>query len=58
MIPSGHLPGSFNIPFGELLTGDGTMKSKVDLLAVFEQKRIDLSRPIICSCGSGTAFFT
>jgi thiosulfate/3-mercaptopyruvate sulfurtransferase len=56
-IPSGHVPGSFSVPFGDLLNAEGTMKSKDELLAVFEAKRIDLSRPIICSCGSGTRSF-
>jgi thiosulfate/3-mercaptopyruvate sulfurtransferase len=56
-IPSGHVPGSFNVPFGDLLDDKGTMKSKDELMAVFEAKRIDLSRPIVCSCGSGNLSF-
>ncbi|GEA10980.1 rhodanese-like domain-containing protein [Alteromonas sp. KUL49] len=49
---SGHIPGSFNIPFGNLLD-DGRFKSVSELRQVFEQSDIDLSAPIITSCGSG-----
>lgn len=49
---SGHIPGSYNIPFGDLLD-DGRFKSVSVLKQVFEQNNIDLSAPIITSCGSG-----
>lgn len=49
---SGHIPGSLNIPFGNLLD-DGRFKSVSELRQVFEQSNIDLSAPIITSCGSG-----
>ena len=50
---SGHIPGSKNVPFGTLLTADGTMKAPADLKAVFEAAGVDLSKPAITSCGSG-----
>ena len=50
---SGHIPGSLNVPFGTVLNGDGTMKSAAGLKAVFETAGVDLSRPVITSCGSG-----
>ncbi len=50
---SGHIPGSRNVPFGDLLNGDGTMKSPDDCRAVFEAAGVDLSKPAITSCGSG-----
>jgi thiosulfate/3-mercaptopyruvate sulfurtransferase len=50
---SGHIPGSKNIPFGDVLNADGTMKSPADLRAVFEGAGIDLKKPAITSCGSG-----
>ncbi|WP_420585414.1 3-mercaptopyruvate sulfurtransferase [Ruegeria sp.] len=50
---SGHIPGSRNVPFGNLLNKNGTMKSPEDCRAVFEAAGVDLSKPAITSCGSG-----
>ncbi len=50
---SGHIPGSRNVPFGQLLNANGTMKSPEDCRAVFEAAGVDLSKPAITSCGSG-----
>ncbi len=50
---SGHIPGSKNIPFAEVLNADGTMKPPAALRAVFEAAGVDLSKPAITSCGSG-----
>lgn len=50
---SGHMPGAFNVPYGDLLAPDGRLKSEDDIRAVFETAGVDLSRPIINSCGSG-----
>ena len=50
---SGHIPGSRNVPFTELLTADKTMKQVVELRAVFEAAGVDLSKPVITTCGSG-----
>jgi thiosulfate/3-mercaptopyruvate sulfurtransferase len=49
----GHIPGSFNVPFGDLLTADGTMKPLDELRTVFEAAKVDLSKPVITTCGSG-----
>jgi thiosulfate/3-mercaptopyruvate sulfurtransferase len=49
----GHIPGSFSVPFGAVLNADGTMKSASELRAVFTAAGVDLSRPVITSCGSG-----
>lgn len=49
----GHIPGSKNLPFGNLLNADGTMKDAAGLRAAFEAARIDLSKPAITTCGSG-----
>ena len=51
----GHVPGSRYLPFQEMLQTDNNMKLKSadDLRKLFVDKRIDLSRPIISSCGSG-----
>ena len=50
---AGHIPGSKNVPFTELLTEDGTMKSPEALRTIFEAAGVDLSKPAITTCGSG-----
>lgn len=50
---SGHMPGSLNVPYGDVLAANGQFKSEADIRAVFENAGVDLSKPIINSCGSG-----
>ncbi|MEL6529785.1 MAG: sulfurtransferase [Pseudomonadota bacterium] len=50
---NGRIPGSLNLPFGQVFDPDGTFKSPDDLRAVFEAAGIDLDRPIVTTCGSG-----
>lgn len=50
---SGHIPGSKNIPFAEVLNPDGTMKPPAELKAVLEGAGVDLKKPAITTCGSG-----
>ncbi len=51
---SGHIPGSRNLPFGQLIDPETkTVKSKADLEAAFAASGIDMSRPVVTSCGSG-----
>lgn len=50
---SGHIPGSRNVPFTDLLNADGTMNSPEACRAVFEAAGVDLSKPAITTCGSG-----
>ncbi|KAJ3373767.1 hypothetical protein HDU91_004303, partial [Kappamyces sp. JEL0680] len=54
-IPSGHAPGSINVPYSELLSPDGTMLPKEELKKVFADKKIDLTgqHSLVTSCGSG-----
>ena len=52
-IASGHIPGSLNVPFPTLYNPDGTFKDADGLRAAFEGAGIDLSRPVVTSCGSG-----
>jgi len=52
-LDSGHIPGSLNVPYTALYNSDGTFKSPADLRAVFAAAGVDLSRPVITSCGSG-----
>ena len=50
---AGHIPGARNVPFGEVLNADGTMKDVAALRAVFEGAGVDLAKPAITTCGSG-----
>ena len=50
---SGHMPGALNLPFGEVLNADGTLKRGLALEAAFRDAGVDLDRPVITSCGSG-----
>ena len=50
---SGHVPGSKNVHYRELMNDDGTMKDADGLRAVLENAGVDLSRPVITTCGSG-----
>lgn len=50
---SGHVPGSKNVHYRELMNDDGTMKDADGLRAVLEKAGVDLSRPVITTCGSG-----
>ncbi|OCX60463.1 3-mercaptopyruvate sulfurtransferase [Thioclava sp. SK-1] len=50
---AGHIPGSKNLPFGQVLNDDQTMKSPQELRALFEAAGIDLGKPAITTCGSG-----
>lgn len=50
---SGHIPGSRNLWYGALLAPDGTMKSPAALRTAFKSAGIDLSQPVITTCGSG-----
>lgn len=52
-VASGHIPGAFNLPFGQLFNADGTWKQGEALRAAFEAAGVDLSRPLVASCGSG-----
>jgi len=52
---SGHMPGARNLPWGELLTPDGRMKTAADLRAAFAAAGVDLAAPIVTTCGSGVS---
>ncbi|MGH7018895.1 MAG: 3-mercaptopyruvate sulfurtransferase [Brevundimonas sp.] len=49
----GHMPGALNLPFGQLLNADGTLKRSAVLETAFCDAGVDLDRPVITSCGSG-----
>jgi thiosulfate/3-mercaptopyruvate sulfurtransferase len=48
----GHMPGSFNVPFGEVLQ-DGRLASHDKIAVAFKEAGVDLGKPVVTSCGSG-----
>jgi thiosulfate/3-mercaptopyruvate sulfurtransferase len=48
----GHMPGSINLPFVEIVE-HGRLKPPDALKATFAAHKVDLGRPVITSCGSG-----
>jgi len=50
---SGHIPGSKNVPSQDLLNADGTLKPQDALRKLFTDAGIDVSRPVVTTCGSG-----
>jgi thiosulfate/3-mercaptopyruvate sulfurtransferase len=49
----GHIPGSKNVCFKDLLNADQTMKNPVEIRQIFEAAGIDFNKPAITTCGSG-----
>ena len=49
---SGHMPGARNVPVTEIAE-KGELKPLDELRRLFEKAGIDLSKPVITSCGSG-----
>ena len=51
----GHIPGSLNLPYDQLVGADGTVLPPEALRRRIVAAGVDLDRPIIASCGSGTS---
>ncbi|MDQ4088176.1 MAG: 3-mercaptopyruvate sulfurtransferase [Pseudomonadota bacterium] len=52
-LASGHIPGSRNLPQSELFNADNSWKRGEALRAAFEAAGIDLTKPMVTTCGSG-----
>ena len=50
---AGHIPGSKNLPFNELLDDRGMFLPPDKLRERFADAGVDTSKPAITSCGSG-----
>lgn len=50
---SGHMPGARNVHYARLLRPDGTLKSLEEIRAEFEAAGVDVTKPVVTSCGSG-----
>tara|TARA_A100001011_G_scaffold397639_1_gene499312 strand:+ start:766 stop:1521 length:756 start_codon:yes stop_codon:yes gene_type:complete len=49
----GHIPNSKNVFFKSLLNDDQTFKNKSELKQMFDSAGVDISKPVITTCGSG-----
>ena len=50
---NGRIPGALNLPYDAVFASDGRYKSAKQLCAAFAAAKLDLTRPITASCGSG-----
>jgi len=51
---SGHIPGSINLPFNLLTDPEtGKLKPVAEITKLFRAAGLDMSKPVIASCGSG-----
>jgi thiosulfate/3-mercaptopyruvate sulfurtransferase len=50
---AGHIPGSLNLPYLDLIAADGTLLPPTELRRRFAAAGIDVGKPIVTSCGSG-----
>jgi len=50
---SGRIPGSLNLPFNQLLTEDGTLRTASELKVAYTAAGLTLDKPVITTCGSG-----
>ncbi|NIX77744.1 3-mercaptopyruvate sulfurtransferase [Microvirga terricola] len=51
---AGHIPGSLNLPWGDIVE-NGRLKDNASLRAAMADAGIDLNKPIVASCGSGVS---
>jgi len=49
----GHIPGAKNLPQGRLFDADNEWKQGDALRSAFEEAGVDLTRPMVTTCGSG-----
>lgn len=52
-VAPGHIPGSKSLPQSELFEADGTWKRGEALRAAFQAAGVDLTKPMVTTCGSG-----
>ncbi len=54
-VRGGHVPGSRNLPYPDLVSPHGTLRSADELRALLADRGLDARRPMIALCGSGTS---
>jgi thiosulfate/3-mercaptopyruvate sulfurtransferase len=50
---SGHMPGARNLAWNAVISSDGRLRPSAELETAFRDAEVDLSRPIVTTCGSG-----
>jgi thiosulfate/3-mercaptopyruvate sulfurtransferase len=53
-VRSGHMPGSLNVPFTDIVE-NGRLKDPDGLRAALDKAGVDPDRPVVTSCGSGVS---
>jgi len=53
-VRAGHIPGSLNVPFTQIVA-EGRLRSPAEIEAAFREAGVDLDRPVVTSCGSGVS---
>lgn len=51
-VRAGHIPGSFNLPYSELVR-DGKLKTPPEIEQAFARAGVDIDKPVVVTCGSG-----
>lgn len=55
---AGHIPNSVNLPYAQLIDAKDQIKPKSEIEAILNAQRIDKTKPVVTTCGSGvTASF-
>jgi thiosulfate/3-mercaptopyruvate sulfurtransferase len=52
-LAAGHMPGARNLPQGQLFNADNSWKRGAALRSAFGSAGVDLSKPMVATCGSG-----
>lgn len=52
-VRGGHMPGATNVHYATLVNADGTLRSTEELHAIMNAAQLDLTKPIVASCGTG-----
>lgn len=52
-IRAGHMPGAHNVHYASLVDESGRLRDEEALKATFQSAGVDLTRPVVTTCGSG-----
>jgi thiosulfate/3-mercaptopyruvate sulfurtransferase len=51
----GHIPGSLNLPFQDVVGADGRLANEATLKRAFTAAGVDVAKPVVTTCGSGVS---
>lgn len=55
-VRQGHIPGSLNLPYSEIVSADGANFAPTETIAArLRARNVDMRRPIVTTCGSGVS---